>query len=170
MPVVSTATATPKNHPINPRTPPTIPQFANLILDGEKRDGKGSIMDKVSVASEARRVMSRAAATNQYLDATGAIIAHYEYDAFGNVVNYTEAATDQASSFRHRFSTKQQDDESGFLYYGFRCYVQLTESWPSRDPIEESGGLNLFGFLADYHAAIDFFTIGIVKFKEGYGL
>lgn len=31
--------------------------------------------------------------------------------------------------------------------YGYRYYDPVTGRWPSRDPIEEEGGLNLYGFL-----------------------
>ena len=36
---------------------------------------------------------------------------------------------------------------SGVLYYGFRYYDATTGRWPSRDPIEERGGFNLYGFV-----------------------
>jgi len=36
-----------------------------------------------------------------------------------------------------RFSTKCQDGESGFLYYGYRYYNPATGRWISRDPIGE---------------------------------
>jgi RHS repeat-associated protein len=51
-----------------------------------------------------------------------------------------------ADHHRIRFSTKFQDEETGFLYYGYRHYDPHTGRWPSRDPIEEWGGLNLYGF------------------------
>jgi hypothetical protein len=34
-------------------------------------------------------------------------------------------------------------------YYGYRYYDPITGSWPSRDPIEESGGLNLHSFVGN---------------------
>jgi hypothetical protein len=36
---------------------------------------------------------------------------------------------------------------SGVAYYGYRYYDPSTGRWPSRDPIEERGGVNLYGFL-----------------------
>jgi hypothetical protein len=35
----------------------------------------------------------------------------------------------------------------GVTYYGYRYYDPMTGRWPSRDPIEEEGGLNLYGFI-----------------------
>jgi uncharacterized protein RhaS with RHS repeats len=34
-------------------------------------------------------------------------------------------------------------------YYGYRYYDPVTGRWPSRDPIEEDGGLNLYGFVGN---------------------
>jgi hypothetical protein len=33
------------------------------------------------------------------------------------------------------------------IYYGYRYYDPVTGRWPSRDPIAERGGLNLYGFV-----------------------
>jgi len=34
-----------------------------------------------------------------------------------------------------------------YTFYGYRWYDPLTGRWPSRDPINEGGGLNLYGFV-----------------------
>ncbi|MFM2221742.1 MAG: hypothetical protein RLZZ553_1490 [Verrucomicrobiota bacterium] len=34
-------------------------------------------------------------------------------------------------------------------YYGYRWYDPETGRWPSRDPIEEAGGINLYGFVGN---------------------
>ncbi|PAW75658.1 MAG: hypothetical protein B9S38_00745 [Verrucomicrobiia bacterium Tous-C4TDCM] len=34
-------------------------------------------------------------------------------------------------------------------YYGYRYYDPVTGRWPSRDPIEERGGINLYGFVGN---------------------
>jgi RHS repeat-associated protein len=47
------------------------------------------------------------------------------------------------------FSTKYEDEETGLLYYGYRYYDPKTGRWPSRDPIEEEGGYNLYGFVGN---------------------
>jgi len=82
---------------------------------------------------------------SEYLNASGTNIAHYEYDAFGNIVK----ATGNSEDFRYRFSTKPLDEEIGWYYYGYRYYDPQTGRWPSRDPIEEQGGINLYGFVGN---------------------
>jgi integrase/recombinase XerD len=37
----------------------------------------------------------------------------------------------------------------GVTYYLYRWYDPLTGRWPSRDPIEEQGGVNLYGFVGN---------------------
>jgi len=49
---------------------------------------------------------------------------------------------------------------SGVHYYGFRHYDPKTGRWPSRDPIEEAGGMNLYGMVGNSPLnGIDFFGL-----------
>ena len=48
-----------------------------------------------------------------------------------------------------RFSTKDQDDETDLLYYGYRYYNSSTGRWLNRDPMEERGGRNLLAFISN---------------------
>jgi RHS repeat-associated protein len=80
----------------------------------------------------------------EYLTAAGDVAAHFEYDPFGNL---TAGSSANAASFPYRFSTKPQDAVTGLYYYGYRWYDPLTGRWPSRDPIGERGGVNLYGFI-----------------------
>jgi len=53
---------------------------------------------------------------------------------------------------RNRIGEKRScsyDIASGVTYYGFRYYDAETGRWLSRDPIEESGGLNLYGMVGN---------------------
>jgi len=43
-------------------------------------------------------------------------------------------------------STKYSDDETDLVYYGYRYYSPEMGRWPSRDPIGEDGGENLYSF------------------------
>lgn len=75
---------------------------------------------------------------------TGSIDAAYEYDAFGRTLRETGS---YAASNSFRFSTKYADTESGLIYYGLRYYSPSLGRFVTRDPIEEQGGLNLYGFV-----------------------
>ena len=79
----------------------------------------------------------------RYLDANGDTMAQYTYDAFGNLIAKSGPLAD---FFRHRFSTKYFDTETGLYYYGYRFYHPDLMRWLNRDPIEEEGGVNLYGF------------------------
>jgi RHS repeat-associated protein len=76
--------------------------------------------------------------------ATGTVSANYEYGPFGELIRATGP---MAKLNVFRFSTKYQDDETGFLYYGYRYYNPSTGRWLSRDPIGNNGGLNLYAFV-----------------------
>jgi RHS repeat-associated protein len=77
-----------------------------------------------------------------WVNASGTVTARQRYDAFGNIIEQTGTAPS-----RYGFSTKPIELVTGFLYYGYRYYDPATGRWPSRDPIEESGGMNLYGFV-----------------------
>ena len=79
-----------------------------------------------------------------YVDPNGTLVAHYQYDPYGNI---THAEGALAADMPYRFSTKYQDDETGLLYYGYRFYSPELGRWISRDPIGEQGGINLFAFV-----------------------
>ncbi|MFA6962962.1 MAG: RHS repeat-associated core domain-containing protein [Opitutaceae bacterium] len=69
--------------------------------------------------------------------------AAYEYGAFGELLR-AEGIYSKQNAFR--FSTKFTDVESGLVYYGMRYYDARNGRFINRDPIEERGGLNLYGF------------------------
>jgi RHS repeat-associated protein len=74
-------------------------------------------------------------------DASGTSLAHYEWDPYGNA---TVSSGSLAAANPFRFSTKYFDDETGFLYYGFRYYSPGLGRWLSRNPLGEMGGVNLY--------------------------
>jgi RHS repeat-associated protein len=98
---------------------------------------------------------------SEYLTSAGIIAAHYEYDPFGRTIL---ASGSKANDFAYRFSTKPVDSQTGLYYYGYRYYDPVTGRWPSRDPIEESGGVNLYGFIMNnpiiYHDYLGKFAWG----------
>jgi RHS repeat-associated protein len=48
-----------------------------------------------------------------------------------------------------RFSTKRTDDTTDLVLYEYRAYSPSMGRWPNRDPIEERGGANLYGFVGN---------------------
>lgn len=83
---------------------------------------------------------------SEYIDSTGATVAHYEYSPFGEL---TAATGTKAAGFPHRFSTKYFDalapstTDQGLYYYGFRYYSPVLGRWVSTDPVDELGSLVL---------------------------
>ena len=80
-------------------------------------------------------------------DQNGALVASYEYDAFGRII--LQSSGDYSDDNPFRFSTKYTDDETGLVYYGHRYYEPNLGRFINRDPIEEDGGLNLYGFVGN---------------------
>jgi RHS repeat-associated protein len=74
----------------------------------------------------------------------GQFLAQYQYDPYGSTI--LKSGT-QADVNPFRFSSKYTDNETGFLYFGFRYYQPEIGRWVSLDPVEEGGGLNLFVFV-----------------------
>ena len=72
----------------------------------------------------------------------GTVSAEYAYGPFGEPVCGTGP---MAKANPIRFSTQYADDATGDLKYLFRDYEQSVGRWLSRDPIEERGGINLYG-------------------------
>jgi RHS repeat-associated protein len=82
------------------------------------------------------------------LAVSGQTVARYDYDAFGNgITNTAPELGEDVCPFG--FSTKLTDGETGVVYYGFRYYAPEMGRWLSRDPIEEGGGLNLYGMVGN---------------------
>jgi len=53
----------------------------------------------------------------------------------------------------------------GVTYYGYRYYDPVTGRWPSRDPIEEEGGANLYGFVQN-EGSNDYDLLGLTSGNE----
>ncbi|MEI7731574.1 MAG: RHS repeat-associated core domain-containing protein [Verrucomicrobiota bacterium] len=74
----------------------------------------------------------------------GVVVAEYEYDPFHNIIRATGP---MAREFNFLAATKYYDWETRLYYYGYRYFKD--GRWISRDPIEEEGGINLYGFIGN---------------------
>ena len=78
------------------------------------------------------------------MDATGTnIVARYERDPFGTLLSATGPA---ASVCPFGFQTKYCEPETGLVYFGHRYYSPTLGIFISRDPLQEQGGVNLYGY------------------------
>ena len=92
--------------------------------------------------------------------ASSPVLFHHA-DLMGNVVALTDISGAVASTFRYtswgqlsyctgiifpryQFSTKEHDHPLSLHYYGCRHYSSRLGRWLSRDPIAETGGVNLY--------------------------
>ena len=83
---------------------------------------------------------------SEVVAANGVITAHYEYAPFGAVLGMHG---ESASLNPWRFSCEYAEDDSATIYYNYRHYEPVNGRWLSRDPIGETGGLDLYCLLAN---------------------
>ena len=85
----------------------------------------------------------------------GDLSGRYEYDPYGNELVMPVSASEifesdyAAETNPFRFSTKYKDIWIGHYYFGYRYYNPSTGNWLSRDPIEEQGGSNVYGYVGN---------------------
>ncbi len=72
---------------------------------------------------------------------TGALLGSTDYDPYGNVI----ASSGQAAT-NFGFAGLFADAQSGLNLATFRQYDQRLGRWTSRDPLLETGGINLYGY------------------------
>lgn len=75
----------------------------------------------------------------------GKLVAAVEFSPYGKGVNGHGAVTDYPIGF----SGQYMDWEPGLVYYGMRHYAPKHGRFINRDPIEEQGGNNLYGFVGN---------------------
>jgi RHS repeat-associated protein len=80
------------------------------------------------------------------------VVERFGYDAFGPV-RFMDASfaprTSSAADWNFLFHAEFLDDDSGLYNYGYRYYNPQLGRWASRDPIGESGGVNLYVFVGN---------------------
>ena len=98
-----------------------IPQGGTLLYYGT--DHLGSVRDVMAAQN-------------------GAKVASYDYDPYGNQI-----AGSGRISVDFRYAQMFYHQQSGLYLTNYRAYDPKTARWLSRDPSEEEGGLNLYGYV-----------------------
>ena len=116
-------------------------------------EGAGGIGGLLARTSQAYGDASLAGQSYYHCDGNGnitmlidnyqGIVAKYLYDAFGNMISKSGLLADANV---YRFSSKEWHANSGLVYYLYRYYDPNLQRWANRDPIQEKGGVNLYGF------------------------
>jgi len=96
----------------------------------------------------------------------GTVSALYERGPFGEPIRTTGT---MAAENRYGFSTKRTDKTTDIVLYEFRPYTLSQARWPSRDPIEEAGGANLYTFVGN-NAANRIDELGLYEIDVHYYL
>ncbi len=98
-------------------------------------------------------VMNNHGDVTALFDATGTnIVARYERDPFGTLLSATGPAVGVCPI---GFQTKYCDPETGLVYFGHRYYSPTLGIFISRDPLQEKGGVNLYGYGKGCPLAVD---------------
>lgn len=85
-------------------------------------------------------------------DDNGDILEHYRHTAFGEPEVYAPNGTKLATTDIDNdilWNVRRYEPATGLYMYLYRDYDAPSGRWPSRDPIEEGGGLNLYGFVGN---------------------
>ena len=80
------------------------------------------------------------------MDSQENVVARYLYDPFGRPLGKWGKKADANT---YRFASKEWDERTGFAYFGRRYYDPNLQRWLNQDPIQEAGGLNLYGYVGN---------------------
>jgi RHS repeat-associated protein len=116
-----------------------------LVLRDRDTDGSGTLDERLYATMDYFNGTA-------VLNTSGTVLERYAYNAFGvrrvMAPDFTPRSTsDYAWDFG--FQGQFRDDSTGWSNYGFRFYVPELGRWINRDPIEEKGGVNLYGFVGN---------------------
>ena len=80
-----------------------------------------------------------------YVDSQNNIVARWQYDTWGNIIDET-VSVPALASLRYRFQCREWSAATGLINFRMRWYDPETGRWLSKDPIGLSGGINLYCF------------------------
>ncbi len=94
-----------------------------------------------------------------FVDASGTLVASYDYDAWGNLKQAVVSASDLEDN-RYLWNGREYAYATGLYYFRARWYDPVTGRWLSKDPIGISGGINLYVYCSN----------DPVNFRDPWGL
>ncbi len=105
---------------------------------------------------------SKVAITND----SGTVQERYAFTAFGDLESVMAADYTPRGASLYGWETlshgEVRDAETGWYNYGYRYFTPMLGRWPSRDPIGELGGVNLYGFVGNNGVnAVDYLGLQI---------
>jgi RHS repeat-associated protein len=106
----------------------------------------------VSEKSPAKPTTAREKSDRTYETAPEVIYEHYRYTAFGEPEIYDSSGNKlTASAIKNEilWNSRRYDSTTNLYYYKYRHYKAEYGRWTSTDPIEEDGGVNLYGFVGN---------------------
>ena len=80
-----------------------------------------------------------------YVDSQNNVVARWQYDAWGNIIDET-VSVPALASLRYRFQCREWSAATGLVNFRMRWYDAETGRWLSKDPIGLNGGLNQYAF------------------------
>jgi RHS repeat-associated protein len=104
--------------------------------EGEQAPGAAGPSDRLFYAKD------HLGSVRDVTDAAGVLRARYDYDFWGKRTRLSGDVNTAVGYTGHHHHGK-----SGLVLTWYRAYEPDTGRWLSRDPIEEDGGLNLYGYV-----------------------
>ena len=119
------------------------------------------------VAQDTARFADAGGNVTALVNANQQVVGRYLHDAYGGLIGMSGPMSEVN---RYRFSSKEIDPTSGLYSFGYRFYAAEFQRWLNRDPIEEDGGINLFGYVGnDPVNEIDSDGLTIWRLEPGHG-
>jgi len=134
----------------------TVTSTKQFVFDGmeeaEQRDGSNAVTKRYfadgwrDVAASASYFYTKdhLGSIREVTDGSGALVSRYDYDSYGRTTKVSGSVDSDMLYTGHYY-----DLSSGLYLSMYRAYSPNLARWLSRDPIGESGGINLYGYVAN---------------------
>ena len=130
-----------------------IAEYANgkpvrEFVFGQKLDEPIAMLDFKENQTEAETYFyqtDRLGSVTGLTDRSGAVVARYRYDAYGDLVKDKETAEKVSNPFR--YTGRYFDEETGLYYYRNRYYSPELGRFITKDPLQYVDGPNMYSYV-----------------------